>query len=511
PEALRQLAGKVGVVIPEKTMSRQERERSTLTGQIRQANELAAGFFTRSLQSPAGAGAREYLRKRGIGEAAIKAFRLGFAPDGWHNLLDFLGTQGIPPKLAEQAGLLVPRSGQSQGHYDRFRGRLMIPIENVDGHVIAFGGRVMGEGEPKYMNSPESALYTKGNTLFGLATTRDAIRERGFAILVEGYFDLIALWNAGILNVVATLGTALTRAQVDLIRRYTPNVAALFDPDEAGRKALARSLELFLAGNVHARAVILPDGYDPDDFVRTQGREKMENLLAGALPMADYYIERILGGKGTLEEDRDKLREAVAFLGRIENIAERNLFAKKVAEALNVDEEVLKAEVQRALSHRPAPPIDQTRRKTAGEFDQMEMSLVQIMLEHPANVPVVADSGVLACFKTKELRSLGEELVAAGREGRAIQDAATIVGALAEGPLREKLLARLVQESPYAEETIDRQIADTIKKILKRSHNEKMNTLTRRIAEAQKAKDQGLQERLIAEKNRLIEGEKACA
>ncbi len=196
----------------------------------------------------------------------------------------------------------------------------MIPIEDVDGHVIAFGGRVMGAGEPKYMNSPESAVYTKGNNLYGLAKTRDAIREKGFAILVEGYFDLIALWNAGILNVVATLGTALTRAQVDLIRRYTPHVAALFDPDEAGRKALARSLELFLAGNVHARAVILPDGHDPDDFVRTQGREKMEDLLAHALPMADYYIEQILGGKGTLEEDRDKLREAVAFLGRIENM-----------------------------------------------------------------------------------------------------------------------------------------------------------------------------------------------
>ncbi len=366
PEALRHLAGKVGVVIPEKPMSREERERSTLTEQIRRANELAAGFFVRSLQSPAGAGAREYLRKRGIGEAAIKAFRLGFAPDGWHNLLDFLGKQGIPPKLAEQAGLLVPKEGKSPGHYDRFRGRLMIPIENVDGHVIAFGGRVMGAGEPKYMNSPESAVYTKGNNLYGLAKTRDAIREKGFAIMVEGYFDLIALWNAGILNVVATLGTALTRAQVDLIRRYTPHVAALFDPDEAGRKALARSLELFLAGNVHARAVILPDGHDPDDFVRTQGREKMEDLLAGALPMADYYIEAILGGKGTLEEDRDKLREAVAFLGRIENMAERNLFGKKIAEALDVDEEVLKAEVQRALSHRPVPQAERPRRTGAG-------------------------------------------------------------------------------------------------------------------------------------------------
>ena len=184
---------------------------------------------------------------------------------------------------------------------------------------------------------------------------REAIREKGFAILVEGYFDLIALWNAGIPNVVATLGTALTRAQVDLIRRYTTHVAAVFDPDEAGRKALARSLELFLAGNIHARAVILPDGYDPDDFVRTNGREKMDEMVAQALPMADYYIEQILGGRGTLEEDRDKLREAVSFICRIEDAIERNLFIKKVAEKLNVDQDVLKTEVRRAFSHAPLP------------------------------------------------------------------------------------------------------------------------------------------------------------
>jgi DNA primase len=511
PEALRHLAGKVGVVIPEKTMSRDEKERSTLAEQIRRANDLAAGFFMRALQSPAGEGAREYLRKRGIGEDADKAFRLGFAPDGWHHLLDFLEKKGISPKLAEQAGLLVARSGQSQGHYDRFRGRLMIPIEDVDGHVIAFGGRVMGVGEPKYMNSPESAVYTKGNNLYGLARTRDAIRKKGFAILVEGYFDLIALWNAGILNVVATLGTALTRAQVDLIRRYTPNVAAVFDPDEAGRKALARSLELFLAGNVHARAVILPDGYDPDDFVRTQGREKMEDLLARALPMADYYIERILGGRGTLEEDRDKLREAIAFLSRIENDVERNLFAKKVAEALNVDEEVLKAGIRRALPHSPAQPADQRLRKAPGGFDHLEMSLVQMMLEYPAKVSVVADSGVLDCFRTGELKSLGEELLAASGDGKAIRDVSVLVGGLTEGPLREELLALLVRESPYQEELIDRLMADAVGQIRERSNKERGKLLTRRIKEAEKTKDQGLCDRLVAEKNRPLQEGKGRA
>jgi DNA primase len=508
PEAVRHLAGKVGVVIPERTMSRVEKERDTLAEQIRRVNELAAGFFTRALQSPAGESAMKYLGKRGIGESAIKTFRLGLAPEGWSHLHEFLEKKGVSPKLAEQAGLLVPRAGEPErGHYDRFRGRVMFPIEDVDRRVIAFGGRVMGADEPKYMNSPESTVYTKGNTLYGLARTREAIREKGFAILVEGYFDLIALWNTGILNVVATLGTALTRSQVDLLRRYTVRVVAVFDPDEAGRKALARSLELFLAGNVHARAVILPDGQDPDDFVRTHGREKMDEMVAHAWPMADYYIEKILGGRGTLEEDRDKLREAVSFLSRLEDAVERNLFIKKIAEKLNVDEDVLKTEVRRALSNTPLPRTDRPRSKTVGESDPLEMSLIHMMLEYPARISTVAESGIFAFFKTEELKSLGEELLAMDREGRVMQDSSSLVGTLTEGPLREKLLALLVQESPYPEELIDRLMADAARQIRERSNKEKGKILTRKIREAEKSEDRGL-DSLVAEKNRRLQEEK---
>jgi DNA primase len=509
PEAVRHLAGKVGVVIPDRPLSSEERERSTLGEQIRRVNGLAADYFAKALQSPAGDGGRTYLRNRGIGAEAVSTFRLGFAPEGWQNLLDFLDKKGVPPKLVEQAGLAIPRAGKGErGHYDRFRGRLMIPIEDVDGHVIAFGGRVIGAGEPKYMNSPESPVYTKGNNLYGLSRTREAIRQAGFSLMVEGYFDLIALWSAGIQNVVATLGTALTRAQVDLLRRYAPRVAAVFDPDEAGRKALARSLELFLAGNVHAKAVILPDGHDPDDFVRTQGREKMEELVARALPMVDYYIDEILGGSGTLEEDRDKLREAVAFLCRIGDDVERSLFIKKVAETLNVDEGVLRVEIQRTRAHSPAQvPAEQMRRKALTEYDSVEMSLVQMMLEYPNKISVVAESGVLDCFRTGELKSLGEELLAAGLEGGATKDASVFVGSLSDGPLRNKLLAFLVRESPYHEELIDRLIADAVRQLRERANKERGKILTRKINEAKKAGNQELHDRLFAEKNRLLREE----
>ncbi|OHE23330.1 MAG: DNA primase [Syntrophus sp. GWC2_56_31] len=501
PEAVRHLAKKVGVIIPERLLSREEKERYSLAEQIRRVNELAAGLFMNTLRSPAGEDAREYLRKRGIGESAIETFRLGFSPEGWTHLSEYLDKKGVSPKLAQQAGLLVERTGKSQGYYDRFRGRVMIPIEDVDGRVIAFGGRVMGAGEPKYMNSPESAIYTKGNTLYGLARTREAIREKGFALLVEGYFDLIALWNAGITNVVAMLGTALTRAQVDLIRRYTTRVVAVFDPDEAGKKALARSLELFLAGNVHARAVILPDGQDPDEFVRVNGREKMDEVVAKAWPMADYYIDQILGGRGTLEEDRDKLREAVAFLSRLEDDVGRNLFVKKVAEALVVDEEVLKKEVLRTRSRNPsAVPPDLPRRSTAAEMDPSELSLIRMMLEYPEKSSTVRDSAILADFRTEKLKSLGEELLAMDREGRTMRDASSLVGTLTEGPLRDKLLALLVQESPFSEELIDRLIADTIRKIRQRSNKERGKTLTSRIKEAERAGNWELVDRLTLDK-----------
>jgi DNA primase len=513
PEAIRHLAGKTGVVISDRPQSREERERSTLGEQIRRVNGLAAEYFTRALHSPAGEGARAYLLKRGIEAEAIRTFRMGLAPEGWQNLLDFLDRKGVPPKLAEQSGLAIPRAGEGErGHYDRFRGRLMIPIEDVDGHVIAFGGRVMGTGEPKYMNSPESPVYTKGNNLYGLSRTREAIRQAGFSLLVEGYFDLIALWGAGIQNVVATLGTALTRSQVDLLRRYAPRVAVVFDPDEAGRKALTRSLELFLTGNVHAKAVILPDGLDPDDFVRTKGREQMEELVARAVPMVDYYIDEILGGRGTLEEDRDKLREAVAFLCRIGDAVERNLFIKKVAERLNVDEGVLKDEVRRVLSHEAPPPAMPVKKGSAREPDHLELSLIHMMMECPDRISAVAASGVLACFTSEELRSLGERLLTVAEEqGGVISDLFSIVNDLEEGPVRARLLDLLMGESPYQEALIDRLVADTIRRVRERSNKERDIILTRRIREAERVKDPELYDRLVEEKNRILLKEKGLS
>lgn len=506
PEAVRELAARVGVVIPKPRLS-QEGEPVTLGQQIRRLNELAAEFFCRSLKSPQGEGARSYLKARGIDEVTSETFRLGYAPEGWHHLHDFLLRKGAPLKVAEQAGLIVPRAGKEEGYYDRFRGRLMIPIEDVEGRVVAFGGRVLGPGEPKYLNSPESEVYSKGSILYGLSRSRRFIREQGVAVVVEGYFDLISLWGAGIRNVVATLGTALTRSHVELIRRFATQAVALFDPDEAGRKALSRSLELFLAAGVQGRAVILPEGEDPDTFVRNRGARAMEELLAGAMPMADYYIEHMIGQRGSLEEDRERLREAVAFLGRIENSAERNLFLKKVAEQLRVDEDVLKREVRLRLA--PAGTAPQGVSLGRPAVDALELKLVKMMLEHPDRAGCVRDSGVLEAFRTDELKALAEAVLAKDWQGRSGGEVVELVESMSKGDLREELMGHLIQESPYPAELIERLMADCIRQLKKRALREKGKALTIRIKEAEKAKDGQLYDRLIAEKNRLLEEERA--
>jgi len=230
PEAIKDLAQKTSVVLPPPRLtSKESRENESLREKITALNLRAAQHFARNLYSPAGKEARLYLQNRELTEDTTKKFRLGYAPDSWSSLADYIERSGVPLKLAEQAGLLIP--GKEGKFYDRFRGRLIFPIENIFGEVVAFGGRILDKGEPKYLNSPESPVYIKGKNLYGLNKTKDEIRRNGFALIVEGYFDLISLVNAGVGNVVATLGTALTREHLELLRRYTVDIVALFDPD----------------------------------------------------------------------------------------------------------------------------------------------------------------------------------------------------------------------------------------------------------------------------------------
>lgn len=507
PEAVRHLAAKAGVHIPEREMSATEKRQASEKDTLHRVNMMAANFYSTVLMSERGSDARAYLVERGMERAIAKKFFLGYAPDEWRSLKRFLDGKKVPPGPAEKSGLLISRDkGQP---YDRFRGRLIFPIQDLNGNVIAFGGRILGKGEPKYLNSPESPVYTKGRTLYGLYQTRDDIRRHDAVIIVEGYFDLLALWSVGVCNVVATLGTALTKDQVELLRRFTRNIILIFDPDEAGRHAVERGLSLFLGAQMQARVVTLPPEYDPADYATAFGGEKFREHISGAQSMVDYYIDHVIGGRETLEENISSVMNSVSFIEAIEDPIQRNLFIRRVSEKLGVEEALLKREVNRkgpragAVAAQAASTPRQERKKV----DSAELTLLYIMMEFQDRIDRVADEGILEQLTNPVFRTMGDRLAALRRSNETI-DPQSIIDEHARDAEKEALMQLLVGGSPFGEEVLERVLDDTIGKIRNRWYRNRHRMLKMELAEAQKRGDQELLHRLLREKEGLLKEER---
>ncbi len=288
-EAVKHVAGKAGVPVREVRAGPSEEEDPRRP--LFEANAFAQKWFRDQLLDPAaGAEAREYMKARGIEDETAERFGLGFAPDEWRGLRDAAAAHGITDELLLQVGLLK-QSERNSEPYDRFRGRLIFPIEAVGGRIIGFGGRIIGEGKPKYLNSPETPIYHKGETLYGLHRARHAIRREEVALVVEGYMDVVALASAGFEHAVAPLGTSLTDDQARLIRRYTGKALLLYDSDRAGLKASFRSGDALLAQGVHPSVVSLPTGEDPDTLVRSEGAAGLQRYLDAAVDILDRKIQ----------------------------------------------------------------------------------------------------------------------------------------------------------------------------------------------------------------------------
>ncbi|MFQ6130702.1 MAG: DNA primase [Armatimonadota bacterium] len=329
PEALERLGDRVGVRVersPGAARRRSQREA------ILEANRLACEHFHRLLlEHPSGEVARRHLADRGIEREAIEQFRLGYARESWDDLLEALRRHKINAQLAAMAGLVIPRESGS-GHYDRFRHRLMFPILNVSGKVIGFGGRALSpEEEAKYLNTPETPVFTKGRVLYGLNWASKAVADRGVAIVVEGYTDVVALHSHGLPNAVATLGTALTEEHVRVLGRYADEVVLAYDADSAGMRAALSNAASFEGGPAAVQLLRLPAGQDPDDFVRREGREAFERLLAQRQGLVEYQLDRIFEQHG--EEDLAKaIDEAAAALARVQREDRRAIYLARVAD-----------------------------------------------------------------------------------------------------------------------------------------------------------------------------------
>lgn len=504
PEAIKDLAEKTGVVLPPRFSGKESRQKDSLKEDITNLNLRAAQQFTRNLFSPAGKVAREYLQNRGISDETIKQFRLGYAPDTWRSLTDHIEGSGLSLKLAEQAGLVI--AGKEGGFYDRFRGRLIFPIENITGEIVAFGGRILENGEPKYLNSPESPIYIKGKNLYGLNKAKEEIRKKDFALIVEGYFDLISLWNAGIGNVVATLGTALTREHLELLRRYTPEVVALFDPDEAGKKALDRSLELFLSMRMRARALILPEGCDPDDYVKKYGKDKLDELISHAQPLSDYYIENVLGGGKTFEDKREMIKTAMEFISKISDKKEKDLFIKRIAEKTGINEELLIKETYKNVMQ-IEPKSGKEKLQLNVNNDLVEVHLIQLLLEYPQKTIQVENENILDYFLQPKLLVIGKKIIDAYKL-LGFVDIGVILSDDEDSSFRERIFQLMIKALPVDDVMLEKIFADNVRQIKKKWYKDQHRQIKLKLGKAQENGNEELMNKLLHEKENLLMKEK---
>jgi len=344
-EAIKLQAQRLGIEMPTRKASPEEERRRREEKTLLKINEQAQDFFHECLiRTARGEVGRKYFAGRGITPETIETFKLGYAPDEWESLLPQLTRRNFLPQQIEAAGLIAKRKNSS-GYYDRFRARVMIPIADVAGRVVGFGGRIITEDEdaPKYLNTPETAVFNKRNVLFGLDKSNRAINAAGFAIVVEGYMDAISLYSAGIRNVVATLGTAFTGEHVKLIMRYARKIIFCYDSDEAGQRATIRALPIVQAAGAQVHVVQVPDGKDPDDFVRKHGKEAFDALIAKAQTLIDYRMKYVLARAelSTADGKRRALQEILPAVANIDEAVTRNEYTKKIAAALVLDEEIV--------------------------------------------------------------------------------------------------------------------------------------------------------------------------
>jgi DNA primase len=392
PEAVRSLAENLGIKLSPAGRSGGPPDGESAT--IYRLHADALDYYHDVLvRSPQGGPARDYLARRGIKRETIETFRLGFAPASWDALQRELSRAGWTSAQLERAGLAIARdrNGQpsgSRGHYDRFRNRLLFPIFNLQGRICGFGGRTLDpEATPKYLNSPETAVFSKGGLLYALEKAREEIHRAGCVIIVEGYFDVIAAHQAGIKNVVATLGTALTDSHLGLVKRFTQKIKLIFDPDAAGVRAALRSADLLVPSDLSADVVLLPDGQDPDSFLLARGPEAFAEHLSKSTRLMDFVIGQSLKEPGARSIDGKLriVRGILPMIGRIPRPVEKGHYLRKLAEDLQVREYDLLEEM-RALNIRPQAGQAPDRKPFRIRLPKEEEIIIHLMLHRNDSV-----------------------------------------------------------------------------------------------------------------------------
>ncbi|HEX8285417.1 MAG TPA: DNA primase [Pyrinomonadaceae bacterium] len=515
PEAVKVVAEKAGVPLPDLVDDKRFEAKRKEADEVIELNGWALEFWERHLleDNAESRAAREYVEGRGLTDETRKTFRLGYAPNSWDALGIYLKSKGATIGQIERSGLVVKK--EQGGYYDRFRGRLIFPVTDAQGRPVAFGARAMRPGdEPKYLNSPETAAYTKGRHLFGLGVTRDEIRKKKFAILVEGYLDLIVPFQHGVRNVVASLGTALTAEQAKLLNRFARKVVVNYDGDRAGVNAAKRAIEVLLPEDFEVKVLVLPDGADPDEFVRAHGVEEYNRRRGQAVPHMQFVLEQATRDRSLRvpAQKAEAVEEALPFVRAVRNPIQRREYFDMAMDALRVEEKGLRRELWKTVGARDpkaaagADASDVKRRIVRAETAAptvAEQRLLELIVNDEelrrAVLPQVEESDYAELPTAAVYRAL-KELDA---EGRPV-DFSTL-GALTEGDAVAADIVPLVlmHEPERAEgEATDAVLSEAescLMTLRLMSYDRRLKDLAAEIAAADRAGDDPRRDQLIME------------
>jgi DNA primase len=507
PQAVEELAKRYGVNLPRRELSPVQKKEIAKKEVLFQINQTVSEYFhsllTREREGEEG---RRYLSQRGMRQEMIEEHRLGYSLDRWDGLVQYLRERKVPLEMAWELGLILPK--KKEGWYDVFRGRVLFPIFDLHHRVVGFGGRVIKEGQPKYINSSESSIYHKGEVLYGLHVAKRYIPEKDCVIIGEGYFDLLTLHQYGLKHSVATLGTALTTKHIRTLKRYTENLITVFDADQAGVQATLRSLPLFLEEGVVGKMILLPKGEDPDGFLRKGNLEDFERRVAGAVPLIDFFFEwlmktydvKSINGKVKVVE------EGVALIGKIPDRIRRDFYLKVLAERLDLQESILYEMLRSSPKNRLKAEEDLKKRFVEESFPKSEEMVVRLMIHQPELIPIISEEGILREFESPILRKIAEKLEGLYHK-RGRLDLTEALGCFEED-LKGRLCEFAFQESGLEGEQREKILRDCIQKIRKKRLKKDGSELLKRIKEAEKQKGEKGLEALLMECQELARRER---
>ena len=523
PEAARMLAGRYGVEIPQPAEQKRgvsEKER------LLEINQQAMAFFQQTLvKNPVGQPALQYLKRRGLSEETIRRFCLGYAPKSWDRLLRHFSRKEVSLQLVEKAGLIVARK-QADGYYDRFRDRIVFPICNVNQQVVGFGGRVLDDSLPKYLNSPETAVYHKSRTLYGLNLAKDQCKSSDAVYIVEGYLDLLALHQHGIRNAVATLGTALTADHVRLLARYASRMILVYDSDQAGIRSAQRCIEIFWKEHVNfkrgdvfkdeqadTRILVLPEGHDPDSFLNEFGAEKFLDAAAQAPGMITFMIDRAVEKHGlSIEAKLRTLADMQVTLAAVDDTVARALYIKQLSERLEIPETAVLERIREISSKadvrdRHLPDATSTRDSLGTESkagapespgSRLERQIIAMMLQYPQMLDEIDQRRVLDYFTNEALQSIGQTILTSGYSGT--QQLSGLLDAIDDPENRRLVTALAMTEDSWNRAGCTRLITKFVET---GQRNRYQKELDEQIKAAEETKDQALLLKLLGEKQKL--------